>query len=186
MRISGGRARGVVLKVPPGDHVRPATDGLRQGVFSSLAARIPGAVFFDLFAGSGGYGLEALSRGAAGGAFVERNARTAACIRHNLGLVGRSLGRDLSSVPVIEADAAGAPWGGPGLPDLVFIDPPYADIPGLAPRLLERLAVLLAPCADPLVVFEMPGEIEPESPGWRCVKRLGRGARQPSARFYAR
>ena len=67
MRISGGAARGIQLAVPKGDAVRPATDGMRQGVFSSLAGLIPGAQFLDLFAGSGAYGLEALSRGAAGG-----------------------------------------------------------------------------------------------------------------------
>ena len=45
MRISGGGARGIPLLVPKGDAVRPATDGLRQAVFSSLASRVPGARF---------------------------------------------------------------------------------------------------------------------------------------------
>jgi len=71
--------------------VRPATDGLRQAVFSSIAARVPGAQFLDLFAGSGAYGLEALSRGAAGGIFVEKNAKAAGCLRHNLAAVCKSL-----------------------------------------------------------------------------------------------
>jgi hypothetical protein len=69
MRISGGAARGAVLAVPKGDAVRPATDGMRQAVFSALGARLAGARFADLFAGSGGYGLEAWSRGAAGGVY---------------------------------------------------------------------------------------------------------------------
>ena len=64
MRITGGSARGIPLSLPKGDAVRPATDALRQAVFSSLAARVPGTRFLDLFAGSGAYGLEALSRGA--------------------------------------------------------------------------------------------------------------------------
>ena len=84
MRISGGGARGIPLAVPKGDAVRPATDGMRQSVFSSLGARVVGARFLDLFAGSGGYGLEALSRGAAGGVFVEQNAKAAACVRQNI------------------------------------------------------------------------------------------------------
>src|SRR6186713_1475308 len=91
MRISGGGARGITLAVPKGDAVRPATDGMRQSVFSSLGARVTGARFLDLFAGSGGYGLEALSRGAAGGVFVEQNARTAGFIRDNLTAVCKSL-----------------------------------------------------------------------------------------------
>ncbi len=59
MRITGGLARGIPLILPKGDAVRPATDALRQAVFSSLAARVPAARFLDLFAGSGAYGLEA-------------------------------------------------------------------------------------------------------------------------------
>jgi len=78
MRISGGIARGVPLAVPKGDAVRPATDGMRQAGLSSLGSRVVGAFFWDLFAGSGAYGLEALSRGAAGGIFVERSPRALA------------------------------------------------------------------------------------------------------------
>src|SRR5258705_11275862 len=72
MRISGGVARGIPLVVPKGDAVRPATDGMRQAVFSSLGGRVVDACFLDLFAGSGAYGLEALSRGAAGGGFLRQ------------------------------------------------------------------------------------------------------------------
>ena len=93
MRISGGAARGVTLQVPKGDLTRPATDGMRQAVFSSLAARLPDARFVDLFAGSGAYGLEAFSRGAAGGVFVEQNAKAAACIRKNIAAVAKSAAR---------------------------------------------------------------------------------------------
>src|SRR5438132_7599808 len=105
MRISGGAARGIPLVVPRGDAVRPATDGMRQAVFSSLGERVVGARFLDLFAGSGAYGLEALSRGAAGGTFVEQNAKAAACIRQNITAVGKSLARELREVNVVQADA---------------------------------------------------------------------------------
>ena len=101
MRITGGQARGISLALPKGDAVRPATDALRQAVFSSLAARVSGMLFLDLFAGSGAYGLEALSRGAAGGVFVERDARTAEFIRRNLAAVCKSLGRDTGGLHVI-------------------------------------------------------------------------------------
>ena len=56
MRITGGQARGITLRIPKGDLVRPATDAMRQAVFSSIASRIEGAWFLDLFAGSGAYG----------------------------------------------------------------------------------------------------------------------------------
>lgn len=179
MRITGGLARGIPLVLPKGEAVRPATDALRQAVFSSLATRVPGAQFMDLFAGSGAYGLEALSRGAAGGVFVERDARTAGFIRRNLAAVCKSLGRDTAGLHVITADATSMT---PAVaPDLVFIDPPYAIIREVGPKLFARLAELLQDRADPLIVFEMPGEIELRPADWTCVKRLGKGGRQPTA-----
>jgi len=190
MRISGGDARGITLEVPRGDKVRPATDGMRQAVFSSLAALVPGARFLDLFAGSGAYGLEALSRGAAGGVFVEQNAKAAACIRRNVAAVSKSLGRDPSharDVVVVQADARSVPLGGAAeVPDLVFVDPPYESIPELAPTLFARLATVLAPKPGAIVVFELPGELELAPEGWGLLKRLGQGARQPTAAFYRR
>jgi 16S rRNA (guanine966-N2)-methyltransferase len=184
MRISGGRARGIPLAVPKGDAVRPATDGMRQGVFSSLAAVVPGAHFLDLFAGSGAYGLEALSRGAAGGVFVEKNAKAVACVRQNIAAVCKSLGRPAAGLTVVQADALTVPLGGGPVPDLVFIDPPYEIIAEVAPALFARLAEALAPKPDAIVVFEMPGELELAPPGWECLKRLGHGARQPTVAFF--
>jgi 16S rRNA (guanine966-N2)-methyltransferase len=184
MRISGGLARGIPLVVPKGDAVRPATDGMRQAVFSSLGARVVGAWFLDLFAGSGAYGLEALSRGAAGGAFVEQDARAAACLRKNLAGVGRSLGRELPEVAIVQADARTVPLASTRPPDLVFVDPPYEIIAAIAPALFERLGEKLAANADALVVFELPGEMDLAPPGWTLVKRLGKGARQPTVCFF--
>ncbi len=187
MRISGGVARGIPLLVPKGDAVRPATDGLRQAVFSSLAARVPGAWFLDLFAGSGAYGLEAVSRGAEGGTFVEKNAKAAGCLRQNIAAVCKSAGRDPSNLEVWQSDAltwSPSPGDAASLPDLVFIDPPYEIIADVGRKLLERLAALLSAKTDPVLVFEMPGEITLEAPGWTCVRRLGRGARQPTVTFF--
>ncbi len=182
MRITGGLARGIPLTLPKGDSVRPATDALRQAVFSSLAARLPGTQFLDLFAGSGAYGLEALSRGAAGGVFVEKDARTAEFIRRNLAAVCKSLGRDTGGLRVITADATTLALT--ALPDLVFIDPPYEIIGEVAPKLFARCTELLQDRTDPLIVFEMPGETELSPPGWTCVKRLGKGGRQPTAAIF--
>jgi 16S rRNA (guanine966-N2)-methyltransferase len=182
MRITGGQARGIPLILPKGDTVRPATDAMRQAVFSSLAARVAGARFLDLFAGSGAYGLEALSRGATGGTFVEKDARTASFIRQNIAAVCKSLGRTADDLQVVTADATGAMPGVP--PDLVFIDPPYDLIAAVAPKLFARLDELLASQPDPVVVFEMPGEQEVSAPGWTCVRRLGKGGRQPTAALF--
>jgi 16S rRNA (guanine966-N2)-methyltransferase len=186
MRISGGMARGVTLAVPKGDAVRPATDGMRQAVFSSLAARVPGAVFLDLFAGSGAYGLEALSRGAAGGTFVEKNAKATACLRQNIAAVCKSLKREERGLKVLQGDVL--EWTMTAVetaPDLIFIDPPYEIIEEIAPRVFARLSEWLKTVRDPLVVFEMPGEITLEPEGWTCVKRLGgSGSRQPAVAFF--
>ena len=186
VRISGGLARGIELSVPTGDAVRPATDGMRQSVFSSLAARIPGSRFVDLFAGSGAYGLEAFSRGASGGTFVERNARAIACLRRNIAAVCRSLGKGGEELVAAEADALSLPTGTGAPPDLIFVDPPYEAIVEVAPILFAKLSSALPPDWGGLVVFEMPGEVSLEPVGWTCVKRLGRGARQPSVAVFVR
>jgi 16S rRNA (guanine966-N2)-methyltransferase len=186
VRISGGNARGIELIVPKGDAVRPATDGMRQSVFSSLAGRIPGARFVDLFAGSGAYGLEAFSRGASGGTFVERDARTSECLRKNIAAVAKSMGKGGGEMMAVEADALSLPAGVGARPDLIFIDPPYEDSPEVAPLLFAKLSAALPSDWAGLVVFEMPGEEKVEPPGWDCVKRLGRGARQPSVAIFRR
>lgn len=186
MRITGGQARGITLVAPKGDAVRPATDGMREAVFSSLGERVDGACFLDLFAGSGAYGLEALSRGAVSGVWVEKNARAVGCIRKNIAGVGKSLGRDLSESSVVTADALSLPWSRIAPPDLVFIDPPYEIIEEIAGRLFRGLSGLLQSHSDPLIVFEMPGEMELTPDGWMAGKRLGKGGRQPSIVFFRR
>ena len=74
MRVTGGSARGIPLRVPAKGGVRPATDYIREAVFNSLAAFVPGTHVLDLFAGTGAYGLESLSRGAASATCVDLHA----------------------------------------------------------------------------------------------------------------
>lgn len=186
MRITGGNARGITLRLPKGDLVRPATDAMRQAVFSSIASRVEGARFLDLFAGSGAYGLEALSRGAAGGTWIEKDARVAACIRQNIEAVCKSLGRDTRDLTVLNHDATTVFSEAGDAPDLIFIDPPYEIIEQVAAGLFARLTELLAAKADPVIIFEMPGELTWSPVGWTCVRRLGKGARQPTVCFFKR
>lgn len=187
MRISGGIARGVPLAVPKGDAIRPATDGMRQAVFSILGARVAGAFFWDLFAGSGAYGLEALSRGATAGIFVERNPKALACLRRNLAAVGRSIGREPETMRIVEADVLNwMPTGPEEAADLVFVDPPYEVIADVTPVLFSRLTQALAARPDAMVLFEMPGELDLAPKGWKCVKRLGKGAHQPTVAVFRR
>src|SRR5215472_14565563 len=86
MRVIGGRHRGRKLQAPHGMETRPLTARVRQSIFSRLASRdaIADVRVLDLFAGSGSFGLEALSRGASEVVFVDRASASAAVIRHNL------------------------------------------------------------------------------------------------------
>lgn len=187
MRITGGNARGIPLRVPRGDATRPAMDRLRQSVFSSLGGFVVDARFVDLFAGSGSYGLEAWSRGATGGAFVEQGREALECLRTNLAAVAKSLQADARVCAVSKADAlAWVPADGAKVA-LVFADPPYAMIGANAGRIFAQFDRLLLPGADGLAIFEMPGDQRLEEPGWECVKRLGgSGSSEACAGFYRR
>jgi 16S rRNA (guanine(966)-N(2))-methyltransferase RsmD len=119
MRVIGGEFRSRALKSVPGLNTRPTPDRLRETLFNVLAPRISGAVFADLYAGTGAVGIEALSRGASRAIFVEHSRTAVNVIRENvrsLGLEARSQirqGRVLTMLSKIEAD-------------IIFIDPPYA------------------------------------------------------------
>jgi 16S rRNA (guanine966-N2)-methyltransferase len=161
---------------------------MRQAVFSSLAQRIEGARFFDLFAGSGAYGLEALSRGALSGVFVEKNPRAIKVLRENIAAVCKSVGcQPRDTAQILSTDVLNAPLGMAEAPDLVFIDPPWDAIPGLSGEIFCKLDEVLSKVDDPIVIFEMPGELVLEPAGWVSVKRLGgKGSRQPAAVFFRR
>ncbi|MEX2550070.1 MAG: 16S rRNA (guanine(966)-N(2))-methyltransferase RsmD [Nitriliruptoraceae bacterium] len=143
MRIIAGAAKGRRLQAPPGDDVRPTADRVREALFSSLQALLPGARVLDLFAGSGALGLEAASRGAVGVTLVERDRRTLAVLRDNVETVS------LPGVAVISAAAqtalAGALPGGPF--DVVLADPPYRTPSDEVDAVLAALLRHLAPAA---------------------------------------
>ncbi|MGH8017640.1 MAG: RsmD family RNA methyltransferase [Opitutaceae bacterium] len=185
MRISGGRACGIPLRAPRGADIRPAMDRLRQGVFSSLGARVEGARFIDFFAGTGSYGLEALSRGAAGGVFVENNRAAVAALSENITAVCRSAGCAESLVRIQKMDALAWTPAPEDRADLVFADPPFAETPAIGEVLLRRFGACVRDPSSAIVVFEMPGEMEIACAGWQCVKRIGRGRGQPTCCLYA-
>lgn len=88
MRVIAGKARGRRLQAVPGDGTRPITDRAKEALFSILGADIHDAWVLDLFAGTGGVGIEALSRGAAGCDFVEQAPAAVRTIHHNLAQTG--------------------------------------------------------------------------------------------------
>ena len=138
MRVIAGSAKGVRLApVPPG--TRPLSDRAREGVFSSLAERVPGSTVADLFAGTGALGIEALSRGAATALFVDSGARAVRAIRENLARTGLE-----GSARGVRADVARVLGRETGPFDLVFLDPPYRHPATELRRIVER-ATTLAP-----------------------------------------
>jgi 16S rRNA (guanine(966)-N(2))-methyltransferase RsmD len=141
-RVIAGSARGLRLEAP-GAGTRPLGDRVKQTLFAILEPDLPGARVLDLYAGSGAAGIEALSRGADRATFVERDPTATRVINANL---VRTHLADRAHVVTAEAITwlvgAGARADGPFR--LVFVDPPYADVPLLS-RSLEAVGVLLTP-----------------------------------------
>ena len=79
-----GIARSLPLKTPAGLATRPTTDRIKETLFNMLQQQIGQAVFVDMFSGSGGIGIEALSRGAAKAYFIENDPKALSCIQENL------------------------------------------------------------------------------------------------------
>src|ERR1700684_3066976 len=97
MRVIAGSAGGIRLKIPPND-LRPTMDMVREAAFSALSDLVAGGRVLDLFAGSGGYGIDALGRGAAEATFVESHPKAIESIGLNLSrtkLVGRVIRDDV-------------------------------------------------------------------------------------------
>ena len=122
MRVITGLARGRRLETLPGDATRPTGEKVKESLFSAIQFDIEGRRVLDLFAGSGQLGIEALSRGASGCVFVDKNTEAVKVIRQNLqhtGLAEKSqvLGTDALSYLTRPGDRF----------DLVFLDPPYAS-----------------------------------------------------------
>jgi len=145
LRVAGGDARGRRLKAPKG--IRPTQGMVKEAIFNLIGRDIDGVHVLDLFAGSGALGIEALSRGATGVTFVDREPRGLAILRQNLEaldlkararVVRGDVVRWLESSPE-EIRQAG----------VVFMDPPYEDV------VLDRaLKVIDREAGDAIVLVE--------------------------------
>ncbi|MDR2863110.1 MAG: RsmD family RNA methyltransferase [Puniceicoccales bacterium] len=182
MRITGGLACGIPLRLPARGEIRPATDYLREAVFSSLGAFVPGARVLDFFAGTGAYGLEAISRGARSAVFVEKNPAAAVAIRENTAAVAKACAVDARVAGIVTADALRwTPPEGEGGFDLIFCDPPWSLWQEEAEALVSRLAAWFSG-PDARIVLEAPGGWSPPVPsGWKLHRQLARGKGQPAA-----
>jgi 16S rRNA (guanine(966)-N(2))-methyltransferase RsmD len=146
MRVIAGTARGVPLVAPRGAATRPITDRVKETLFAILGDHVPEARVLDLYAGSGAIGIEALSRGAGGADFVERDRRALDALRTNLERTRLAAAASVHATDVERflASAGEATW------DLATLDPPYETRAMVAP--LRALVPHLAP--DAVVVLK--------------------------------
>lgn len=134
MRVIAGKARSIPLKTIEGMDTRPTTDRIKETLFNMLQNELADCVFVDLFAGSGGIGIEAISRGAKIAYFVEKNPKAVNCIQENLQKT-----KFTDQAVVMNTDAVSAIYRleGKGPADFIFMDPPYGQ--GLEKQVLEAL-----------------------------------------------
>jgi 16S rRNA (guanine(966)-N(2))-methyltransferase RsmD len=168
MRVIAGEAGGIVLRAPRGTATRPTTDKVKGAIFGMLGEAGGAGRVLDLFAGSGGLGIEALSRGADSCDFVDRGPDAVAAIVANLGK--SRLGE---SARVIRGDvhrfldAVRQPY------DLILCDPPYGW--AAIDDLLEQLARPEVTSDGAVVVVETGRHDAPVvAPGRLTVERVRR------------
>ena len=122
MRVIAGSARRIQLRSLDGMDTRPTTDRIKETLFNMLAPYLYDCVFLDLFAGSGGIGIEALSRGAMEAVFVEKNPKAMQCVRDNLARThlerkGMTMSTDvMTALYKLEGEKQF---------DYIYMDPPY-------------------------------------------------------------
>jgi 16S rRNA (guanine966-N2)-methyltransferase len=160
MRIVGGSHRGRRLVAPPGELVRPTSDRAREALFNILSHgtfAADGSPFaerpvLDAFAGTGAFGLEALSRGAAAAAFIESDRAALAALRRNVGMLGEG-----DRARIVAGDATRPPRAAFACA-VAFLDPPYRS--GLALPALSALAVAGWLTPDALAIVEVAAREE--------------------------
>jgi 16S rRNA (guanine966-N2)-methyltransferase len=136
IRITGGEFKGRKLKSPEGWTTRPTPSRVRESLFDVLGDAVENCEFFDLYAGCGAVGFEALSRGARRVVFVESSRRAVAALKANFDILGvkdrtRLVVKELPHYLQTDEFA-------PEPPAIVFADPPYRE--GLAEETLAALA----------------------------------------------
>jgi 16S rRNA (guanine966-N2)-methyltransferase len=166
-RIIAGAWRGRRLIAPEGLETRPTGTRARQAVFDILAhapwCELRGAQVLDVFAGTGAYGLEALSRGAASAVFFEQSPPALAALRQNIAACQ-------ANARIIPGNILAAPPGAPH--NLIFLDPPYGK--NLIPQALSTLRTRnwLAPNA--IIIAEFGPADEMQTPGLLAERTHGK------------
>lgn len=169
MRVIAGKARRTQLKTLDGMDTRPTTDRIKETLFNMISHGLGDCNFLDLFAGSGGIGIEAISRGAESAVFVEKNPKAAECIRENL---KKTRFEEQSTVIVTDVLNALKRLEGHRTFEYVFMDPPYNNL--LEKQVLEYLAESELLSEDALIIIEASLETDfsyLEELGYTVIKR---------------
>lgn len=163
VRIIGGVWRSRRLSFPASAGLRPTPDRVRETVFNWLMPALAGVRCLDLFAGTGAFGFESVSRGAAHAVLVEKQIEVVAALREN------STRLQAETVEIVHADAM--QWlQSPGRPfDIIFLDPPYAShLLGACVELLEAKAWIKP---NGLVYVEtVKGQAPPLPKNWELLR----------------
>ncbi len=149
MRVIAGSAKSLALRTVDGNGTRPTTDRIKETLFNILQPFIADCRFLDIFSGSGGIGIEALSRGAAEACFIESDKRACTCIRQNL-----SFTKLAEHATLLNMDAVKALFVLKGHPpfDIIFMDPPYGK--GLEKSVLLALSGSTLIHEDTMIIIE--------------------------------
>jgi 16S rRNA (guanine(966)-N(2))-methyltransferase RsmD len=154
MRVIAGSARRLKLVTPEGNDTRPTQDRIKETLFNMIQMQVPGAVFLDLFSGSGGIGIEALSRGAKKAYFIENATNAYKCILENIKTT-----RFEDVATVIKSDVViGLRNIHEDEADIIFIDPPYHD--DLYQRTLIQLGSMNYVTNNTMIIIEAPIEMD--------------------------
>ena len=181
MHITSGWAKGARLKVPAGEATRPTAAKVRAAALNMLNTVLPGANVLDLYAGSGGLGLEAISRGAASAVLVEAARPALAALRANIAEFERRAQSQALARPELTVLPATLPAGLAKLSgafDVILVDPPYKDVAGVVSALLTGLVTLAAPGATLLFESDVSARLSIESaaaPSWVLIKQRAYG-----------
>jgi 16S rRNA (guanine966-N2)-methyltransferase len=174
MRVISGSAGGIPLRIPSHD-LRPTMEMVRGAIFSALGERVSDARVLDLFSGSGAFGIEALSRGAAAATFVDDHPKAIAAIKTNLE-------KTHLQAAVVRSDVFRFLERTDQTFDLIFADPPYSkrpNDPDLAAQLITSSALKSHLIEHGLLVLEKTsGDLVVEAHGWTVIRDKTYGSTQ--------
>ncbi len=173
MRVISGTAKGRTLKAVPGKRTRPTTDKVKEAVFSIIGPYFDGGKVLDLFAGTGGLGIEALSRGAEQAIFIDMDPVSVSVIRTNLQAAQLQERAEIYRNEAMQAIKQLAKRG--LVFDYIFLDPPYrmVNMDELAIDMLNK--GLIAEQATVVIEHDTEVHYADQIQSLTCIRRASYG-----------